>query len=156
MCENNHDVLQAICTEKQKGTCSFPGRKMYYKCVSMTWISWSSLSIVGRDCSHSPVTWKWQIFFSSNCCFKAVLLWHLSNLLIWIEEILLNPCGCVCVFFYTARLNITMFQWSAKQKREADREHNIWDLSSANRDIFKNRHCSPHHVSVISLMLLPL
>lgn len=70
LCENNHDALRGICTEKQKGTCSFPGRKMYYKCVSVTWISWSSLSIVGRDSSHGPVTWKWQIFFLQTAVLR--------------------------------------------------------------------------------------
>lgn len=52
------------------------------------------------------------------------------------------------LYFLTARLNMNMFQSSAKQRKETNSEEqrNIWD-------ILKNRHLVAHHVPVISLFL---
>lgn len=60
---------------------------------------------------------------SSNCCFMAVPLWHLSNPSdLDLRELAVHEFVWVCIFFYTARLNMNMFQSTAKHRGETDRE----------------------------------
>lgn len=110
------------------------------KGVSMPWTRWSNVRFVSfrKRLLTQPCHFR-VLAISSNCCFKAVLLWHLSSPPIWIQGNLLYMNLCGCVSFYTARLNMNMFQSSAKQRRETDREErHVGDLSPTNRDIFKN------------------
>lgn len=133
------------------------------KCVSMPWTPWSNVQFVsfGKRLLTQPCCFKVPDI-SSNCCFKAVLLWHLfkPSHLDW-RELAVHESVWVCIFFYTARLNMNMFQSSAKQRRETDREErNVWDLSPTNRDIFKKKQtlqrtsCTCHLPRAVTLIAM--
>lgn len=85
----------------------------------------SSLWVLERDSCTATASSK-VADISSNCCFMAVPLRHLSKpSQPDLRELAVHESVWVCIFFYTARLNMNIFQSTAKQRGETDREERL-------------------------------